>query len=88
MRIPTRVNEYGFDPFGYDPQAAARAMLPAVYLYRNWFRAEWEGLEKIPLLLRHVAKGGPGVLVLAALDHGRTQPNLLEQILHVGEALV
>jgi 1-acyl-sn-glycerol-3-phosphate acyltransferase len=48
MRIPTRVNEYGFDPFGYDPQMAARAMLPAVYMYRNWFRAEARGVERVP----------------------------------------
>ncbi|MCZ6783234.1 MAG: lysophospholipid acyltransferase family protein [Proteobacteria bacterium] len=47
-RLPTRLNEYGYDPFGYDPDYATPFMLPMVFLYRHWFRVETQGLERIP----------------------------------------
>ncbi len=48
VRIPAQLNEYGLDPFGYDPALAARIMLPAVLVYRHWFRTEAVGVEKVP----------------------------------------
>jgi len=47
-RIPARLNEYGYDSFGYDPALAARILLPAVFLYRYWFRAEAVGVQNVP----------------------------------------
>jgi 1-acyl-sn-glycerol-3-phosphate acyltransferase len=47
-RIPTRVNEYGFDPYGLEPAFVARTALPAVLLYRHWFRVEVHGIENLP----------------------------------------
>ena len=37
-RIPNRLNEYGFDPYGLDPEWIRRGALPAALLYRYYFR--------------------------------------------------
>ena len=47
-RLPTRLNEYGFDPFGFDPAYARRMMLPMALVYRYWLRVETEGIENVP----------------------------------------
>lgn len=47
-RLPTRLNEYGFDPFGYDPAWTLPFMLPMLFFYRNWFRVETHGIENVP----------------------------------------
>jgi len=47
-RIPTRLNQYGFDPFGFSPETA-RTMLPLTGLiYRHWLRVETHGIERVP----------------------------------------
>jgi 1-acyl-sn-glycerol-3-phosphate acyltransferase len=47
-RITTRLNDYGFDRFGVEPEYARRfALLPAV-LYRYWFRVETHGIGRVP----------------------------------------
>jgi 1-acyl-sn-glycerol-3-phosphate acyltransferase len=46
--LPTTLNEYGVDPFGYDPRYAAPYLLPAAFLYRYWFRVETAGIERVP----------------------------------------
>ncbi len=46
--LPTRVNEYGYDAFGFDPEYARPWLLPAAFLYRYWFRVETRGLEHLP----------------------------------------
>jgi len=47
-RVTTRLNDYGFDPFGAEPQYARRfALLPAL-LYRYWFRVEAHGIARVP----------------------------------------
>jgi len=47
-RIPTRLNEYGVDPFGFDPRYAASILLPMALLYRYWLRVETRGIERVP----------------------------------------
>ena len=47
-RIPTRTNEYGIDPFGYDPSFTPQLTLPLALLYRHWLRVESHGLENVP----------------------------------------
>jgi len=47
-RIPTRLNEYGYDPFGMDPEYGRRLALVLALAYRYWFRAEAEGIENVP----------------------------------------
>lgn len=41
-------NEYGVDPFGYDPDYALSAVAPLVWLYRHYFRVQTRGLERVP----------------------------------------
>src|SRR5688572_4700083 len=42
------LNEFGVDPFGFDPEVG-KLMAPLAYwLYKNWFRCEHHGLENIP----------------------------------------
>ncbi len=47
-KTPTAVNEYGFDPFGFDPASASRSIPPSALLYRYYFRAETHGIEQLP----------------------------------------
>lgn len=47
-RIPTRLNEYGIDPFGASPAVARRALLPTALFYRYWLRVETHGVERVP----------------------------------------
>ena len=47
-RLPTRLNEYGYDPWGFQPDAVARALLGAALWYRYWFRVETHGIEHLP----------------------------------------
>jgi 1-acyl-sn-glycerol-3-phosphate acyltransferase len=47
-KIPTRLNEYGFDQFGLEPAAAKNQMLLSSLLYRYYFRVETRGSEKVP----------------------------------------
>jgi 1-acyl-sn-glycerol-3-phosphate acyltransferase len=46
--LPTRQNEYGFDPFGFNRDDAKVAMVIARWLYRNYFRARVYGIEQVP----------------------------------------
>jgi 1-acyl-sn-glycerol-3-phosphate acyltransferase len=47
-RIPTRVNEYGYDPFGFQPKYARTLTAGMAFFYRYWFRVETQGLENVP----------------------------------------
>ncbi len=42
------LNEFGVDPFGFDPEAVKLIAPLAVWLYRHYFRCEPHGLEHIP----------------------------------------
>ena len=46
--LPTRLNEYGFDPFGADPRWGMALTLPMALLYRYWLRVETHGIERVP----------------------------------------
>ncbi len=46
--VPTRLNEYGFDPFGADPRFGLSVTLPVAALYRYWLRVETHGIERVP----------------------------------------
>jgi 1-acyl-sn-glycerol-3-phosphate acyltransferase len=47
-RIPVELNEYGFDPWGFNPEAFKNLILPSAILYRYWFRCRTIGLERLP----------------------------------------
>jgi 1-acyl-sn-glycerol-3-phosphate acyltransferase len=42
------LNEFGVDPFGYDPETIKLVAPVAVWLYRNYFRVQAYGLENLP----------------------------------------
>jgi len=48
-KVPTRVNEFGFDDYGMQLDAVRRSVLPAALLYRYYFRTETFGIERLPL---------------------------------------
>ena len=47
-RIPTRLNEYGYDPFGFDPEYSRSLMTVMSLIYHYWFRVETKGVERVP----------------------------------------
>lgn len=47
-KAPLQLNEYGYDPYGFHPEAARTMMLPAAMGYRYWFRVENHGIERVP----------------------------------------
>ena len=47
-KIPTSVNEYGFDRFGLSPAEARRSLLPAALLYRHYFRVTTADIGQVP----------------------------------------
>ena len=59
-RLSTRLNEYGYDPFGFDENVARYPALLTAAAYRHWFRVEARGLEHVP------AEGA----VLVVANHG------------------
>ena len=47
-RIPTRLNAYGYDAWGFHTETAKHAMAVTSLLYRHWFRVETHGIRNIP----------------------------------------
>jgi hypothetical protein len=64
-RIPTPLNEYGFDPFGASLSFARRVGMVTAFLYRHYFRVESHGIEKVP----------EGRVLLIANHAGNTRPS-------------
>ena len=54
-KIPTTLNEYGFDAWGMEPASVVRSMLLPAVLYRHYFRVETEGIDAVP--------SGPAMLI-------------------------
>lgn len=46
--LPTRQNEYGYDPFGFSRDDLKIAAVFARWLYRNYFRCTAVGMENVP----------------------------------------
>jgi len=46
--LPTRQNEYGYDPFGFHRDDAKTAALVIQFLYKHYFRVEAEGVDNVP----------------------------------------
>lgn len=47
-KVPTELNEFGYDRFGMSPQAARRSLFQAALLYRYYFRVETFGIDRVP----------------------------------------
>ena len=48
QKIPNRLNEYGFDPYGLSPDWVRRGLLPMLAIYRYYFRAETFDIDRMP----------------------------------------
>ncbi len=48
QKIPTTLNEFGYDAFGLHPETASKQMLTSALAYQYYFRVETYGIEKIP----------------------------------------
>ncbi len=46
--LPTRQNEYGYDPFGFHRDEAKVAALVTSFLYKSYFRVEAHGVDNVP----------------------------------------
>ncbi len=48
QRVPNRLNEYGFDPYGLSPEFIRRTSLPGVLLYEYYFRCQTHDIDRLP----------------------------------------
>ena len=46
--VPTKRNEFGVDPFGFDPDFLAWSLPMAHFLYRKYFRVDAHRVENVP----------------------------------------
>jgi 1-acyl-sn-glycerol-3-phosphate acyltransferase len=47
-RIPTELNEYGYDPWGFQPKSLESSLIFTALLYRYFFRVDLQGVENFP----------------------------------------
>jgi len=47
-KIPNKLNEYGYDAYGMNPQWMRRVLLPMALLYRYYFRVEVSDIDRLP----------------------------------------
>jgi 1-acyl-sn-glycerol-3-phosphate acyltransferase len=47
-KVPTRLNDFGFDPWGFSPIGMRSSALFAALLYRHYFRVETHDIEHVP----------------------------------------
>ncbi len=48
QRVPTQLNEYGYDPWGFHPKSLATYAAPILWLYEHYFRVETFGIDGLP----------------------------------------
>jgi len=76
-------NEYGFDPFGSNPEDARAAWFAARWLHRFYFRSEVFGIDRVPdgrvMLVGNHSGQLPwdGLCILTAMLLDRTPPRLV-----------
>jgi 1-acyl-sn-glycerol-3-phosphate acyltransferase len=77
------MNALGVDPFGFDPESLKPLVPIMVWLYRNYFRCEIEGIENIPegrmMVIANHAGGLPfdGAMIGCAFLMDALKPRLL-----------
>ncbi len=47
-RIPNRINDYGYDAYGFSPEWMQSMAVPGVLLYRYYFRSECFDIDHLP----------------------------------------
>lgn len=85
--LPTRQNEYGYDPFGFNREEAKAVMLIARFLHRRYFRTQVNGLDYIPpgrvMLVSNHSGQLPfdGLIIAAAMLFDAKAPRLLRAMI-------
>ena len=79
LRIPTRLNAYGYDPWGFHPDTARRAMLFTALLYRYWFRVAVHDMHRLPpgrvlLISNHAGQVALDAAMIAAACFLEAEP--------------
>lgn len=80
-------NEYGFDPFGFEPEFLKYMAPPAVALFRHYFRVETFGIENVPdegpvLLISNHTGQIPldGMMIATAMLVDRKEPRMVRSM--------
>ncbi|HIF64733.1 MAG TPA: acyltransferase family protein [Deltaproteobacteria bacterium] len=47
-QLPIDLNEYGYDPWGFNPDVLKTSMMTAAILYRHYFRVVSVGMDRLP----------------------------------------
>ena len=47
-RAPLRLNEYGYDPYGFNLEFACKILVPTAALYRYYFRVDTFDIDRVP----------------------------------------
>jgi hypothetical protein len=73
---PLRLNEYGYDRYGFHLQRARRLLLPTALLYRFYFRVETHDVGNVPegkvlLIANHAGQVGASAGAWASTSCGR-----------------
>ena len=82
-RARPKGNEFGFDPFGSNPEEARAAWLAARWLHRHYFRSEVFGIDRVPegrvMLVGNHSGQLPwdGLCILTAMLVDRDPPRLV-----------
>lgn len=85
--LPTRQNEYGYDPFGFNREEAKAVMLIARFLHRRYFRTQVNGLDYIPpgrvMLVSNHSGQLPfdGLIIASAMLFDAKTPRLLRAMI-------
>ncbi len=47
-KVPVTLNEYGYDPYGFNPDEARKSMLLPLLAYRHYFRVSTHDIDRVP----------------------------------------
>jgi 1-acyl-sn-glycerol-3-phosphate acyltransferase len=81
-KAPLPLNEYGYDPYGFNPDVAARGMVMPALLYRHYFRCETFDIDRVPsgrvlLIGNHAGQMAyDGVMLTVAMLLDAPQPRI------------
>lgn len=81
-KAPIPLNEYGYDPYGFNPDVAARGLVPSALMYRHYFRTEVHDIARVPsgrvLLIANHAGQMPydGMMLTMAMLLDAPQPRI------------
>jgi len=85
-KIPNRINEFGYDPYGFSPEWMRRSAIPTLLLYKYYFRCDTFDIDRLPtgrvLVVANHAGQLPfdGAMLTAALLMEAQPPRIARQM--------